>query len=73
VAGRHTDDPLLREAPAAYAELEVAAEVLLDRMRGEGGASLAQRRDERKQQAAADRRYAEAWLRWLDQQADQSG
>jgi hypothetical protein len=72
VAGRHTDDPLLRETQAAYAEVEAASEALLDQTRGVHGSTSSQRRQGRERQAAANRGYVEAWLRWLDRQTDQS-
>jgi hypothetical protein len=73
VFGRQTDDPLLREALAAYAEVEATSEAILDRTRGEDGSAMAQRRQSRERHAAVNRRYVEAWLRWLDHQAVQSG
>ena len=69
VLGRQTDDPLLREALAAYGEVEATSEAILDRTRGEDGSTSAQGRE---RHAAANRRYVEAWLRWLDHQAGQS-
>jgi hypothetical protein len=73
VAGRHTDDPLLRPTLAAYAEVEAISEAMLDRMGAQDGATSAQRRQDRERHEAATRRYVEAWLRWLDHQAAQSG
>lgn len=72
VSGRHTDDVLLREIEAAYAEVDAASEAMLDRMHGEAGSASAQRKQDRERHVAANRRYVEAWLRWLDHQAGQS-
>jgi hypothetical protein len=44
VAGRHTDDPLLRATQSAYAEVEAISEALLDRTRGQERSTWAQRR-----------------------------
>jgi hypothetical protein len=71
VSGRHTDDVLLREIEAAYAEVDAASEAMLDRMHGEAGSASAQRKQDRERHVAANRRYVEAWLRWLDHQAGQ--
>ena len=68
VAGPHTDDPLL-EATQDYGEVEAVAEAMLDRVHGQDRSTSAQRREDRERQAAANRRYVEAWLRWLDHQA----
>jgi hypothetical protein len=68
VAGRHTDDPLLRAILAAYAEVEAVSEAMLDRMGVRDGATSAQRRQDRERFEAATRRYVEVWLRWLDHQ-----
>jgi hypothetical protein len=68
VAGRHTDDPLLEATQAAYGEVEAIAEAMLDRAHGQDRSTSAQRREDREQQASANRRYVEAWLRWLDHQ-----
>jgi hypothetical protein len=72
VAGRHTDDPLLRAALAAYTEVEAVSEAMLDRATARDRSTSAQRRQERERQAATTRRYVEAWLRWLDHRAAQS-
>ena len=72
VAGRQTDDALLREIEAAYAEVEAASEAMLDRMHGKAGSASAQRNRDRERHLAANRRYVEAWLRWLDHQAGQA-
>jgi hypothetical protein len=72
VSGRHTNDALLREIEAAYAEVDAASEAMLDRMHGEAGSASAQRKQGRERHVAANRRYVEAWLRWLDHQAGQS-
>jgi hypothetical protein len=72
VSGRQTDDALLREIEAVYAEVDAASEAMLDRMRGEAGSASAQRKQDRERHVAANRRYVEAWLRWLDHQAGQS-
>jgi hypothetical protein len=69
VSGRHTDDALLREIEAAYAEVDAASETMLDRMHDKAGSASAQHKQDRERHVAANRRYAEAWLRWLDQQA----
>jgi hypothetical protein len=69
VSGRHTDDALLREIEAAYAEVDAASEAMLDRMHDEAGSASAEHKQDRERHVAANRRYAEAWLRWLDQQA----
>jgi hypothetical protein len=69
VAGRHTDDPLLEATQDAYGEVEAVAEAMLDRVHGQDRSTSAQRREDRERQAAANRRYVEAWLRWLDHQA----
>ena len=68
VAGRHTDDPLLRPTLAAYAEVEAISEAMLDRMGAQDGATSAQPRQDRERYEAATRRHVEAWLRWLDHQ-----
>jgi hypothetical protein len=73
VFGRQTDDRLLREVLAAYAEVEEISEAILGRMRGEDGSTSAQRRQDRERHDAANLRYVEAWLRWLDRHAGQSG
>jgi hypothetical protein len=72
VFGRQTDDRLLREVLAAYAEVEEISEAILGRMRGEDGSTSAQRRQDRERHDAANLRYVEAWLRWLDHHAGQS-
>ena len=72
VSGRQTDDALLREIEAAYGEVDAASEAMLDGMRGEAGSASAQRKQDRERHVAANRRYVEAWLRWLDHQAGQS-
>jgi hypothetical protein len=69
VSGRQTDDQLLREIEAAYAEVDATTEAMLDRTRDADGSSSAQQRE---RHAGANRRYVEAWLRWLDHQAGQS-
>jgi hypothetical protein len=63
VSGRHTDDVLLGEIEAAYAEVDAASEAMLDRMHGEAGSASAQRKQDRERHVAANRRYVEAWLR----------
>jgi len=73
VAGRHTDDPLLRATQDAFAEVEGISEAMLERMGARNGATSAQRREGRERYEAATRRYVEAWLRWLDHHAAQSG
>jgi hypothetical protein len=73
VAGRRTDDPLLQAVHDAYAEVEAISEAMLDRMGARDGATSAQRRQDRKRYEAATRGHVEAWLRWLDHQAAQSG
>jgi hypothetical protein len=73
VAGRHTDDPLLRATQDAFAEVEVISEAMLDRMGARDGATSAQRRQDRERSEAATSRYVEAWLHWLDHYAAQSG
>jgi hypothetical protein len=72
VSGRHTDDALLREIEAAYAEVDAASEAMLDRMHGEAGSASAQHKQDRERHLAANRRYVEGWLRWLDHQAGES-
>ena len=72
VSGRHTDDALLGEIEAAYAEVDAASEAMLEWMHGEAGSASAQPKQDRERHVAANRRYVEAWLRWLDHQADQS-
>jgi hypothetical protein len=69
VSDRQTDDALLREIEAAYAEVDAASETMLDRMHDKAGSASAQHKQDRERHVAANRRYAEAWLRWLDQQA----
>ena len=69
VAGRHTDDPLLEATQDAYGKVEAVTEAMLDRVHGQNRSTSAQRREDRERQAAANRRYVEAWLRWLDHQA----
>jgi hypothetical protein len=71
VSGRHTDDALLREIEAAYGEVDAASEAMLDRLHGEAGSTSAQHKQDRERHVAANRRYVEAWLRWLDHQAGQ--
>ena len=71
VAGRHTDDPLLRATQAAHGEVEAISAAMLDRAHGQDGSTSAQRREDRERHAAAARRYVGAWLRWLDHQAGQ--
>ena len=71
VSGRHTDDALLREIEAAYAEVDSASEAMLDRMHDKAGSASAQHKQDRERHVAANRRYAEAWLRWLHHQAGQ--
>jgi hypothetical protein len=68
VAGRHTDDPLLRATQEAYAKVEAISEAMLDRMGARDRATSAQWRQERERHEAATLRYVEAWLRWLDHQ-----
>jgi hypothetical protein len=50
---------------------DATSEAILDRTRGGDGSSSVQRKQHREQHAAANRRYVEAWLRWLDHQAGQ--
>ena len=71
VSGRQTDDPLLPEVQAAFGEVDATSEAILDRTRGGDGSSSVQRKQHREQHAAANLRYVEAWLRWLDHQAGQ--
>lgn len=66
VSGRQTDDPLLQATQAAYGEVDAILEAILDRMRGGDGSSSVRRKQLREQHAAANRRYVEAWLGWLD-------
>jgi hypothetical protein len=73
VAGRHTDDPLLEATQEAYGEVEAVSETMLDRAHGQDRSTSAQRREDRERHEAATRRYVEAWLRWLDHHAAQSG
>jgi hypothetical protein len=73
VAGRHTDDPLLEASQDAFAEVEGTSEAMLERMGARDGGTSAQRREDRERYEAATRRYVEAWLRWLDHHAAQSG
>jgi hypothetical protein len=73
VAGRSTEDPLLEATQDAFAEVEGTSEAMLDRMGTRDGATSAQRREDRERYEAATRRYVEAWLRWLDHHAAQSG
>jgi hypothetical protein len=73
VSGRQTDDPLLQATQAAYGEVDAISEAILDRMHGQDGSTSVQRRQHRERHAAANRRYVEAWLDWLDHhQAGQS-
>jgi len=72
VSGRRTDDALLQDIEAAYAEVDAASEAMLDRMYDKAGSASAQPKQDRERHVAANRRYVEAWLRWLDHQADQS-
>jgi hypothetical protein len=72
VSGRQTDDPLLQATQAAYGEVDATSEAILDRTRGGDGSTSVQRKQHREQHAAANRRYVEVWLRWLDHQAGQS-
>ena len=69
VAGRHTDDPLLRATQDAFAEVEGISEAMVERMGARKGATSAQRREDRERYEAATRRYVEAWLHWLDHQS----
>jgi hypothetical protein len=71
VSGRRSDDALLRAIEAAYAEVDAASEAMLDRMHGEAGSASAQPNQDRERHVAANRRYVEAWLGWLDHQAGQ--
>jgi hypothetical protein len=73
VAGRSTDDPLLEATQEAFGEVEAVSEAMLDRAHGQDRSTSAQRREDRERYEAATRRYAEAWLRWLDHHAAQSG
>jgi hypothetical protein len=72
LAGRRTDDQLLREVQAAWAECEELHEQQLQRGLERG--RRRRRRDlaetEPRTQAANDR-YLVAWRRWFDQQAQQ--
>jgi hypothetical protein len=70
LAGRRTDDELLGEVEAAWAEYEELTEQQLERVidRGAFGRRAELAVDERVQ-AAADR-YRAAWRRWLDRQAE---
>jgi hypothetical protein len=72
VSGRRSDDALLGEIEAASGEVDAASEALLDRMRGEAGSAWAQHKQDRERHVAANRRYVEAWLRWLAHRAGQS-
>jgi hypothetical protein len=72
VSGRHTDDALLREIEAAYAEVDAASETMLDRMHDKAGSASAQHKQDRERHVAANRRYVEAWLVWLNHQTGQS-
>ena len=72
VSGRQTDDPLLQATQAVYGEVDTISEAILDRTRGQDGSTSVQRRQHRERHAAANRRYVEAWLRWLDHQAGKS-
>ncbi len=65
--------PCCGEIEAAYAEVDAASEAMLDRMHRGAGSASAQYKQDRERQVAANRRYVEAWLRWLDHQAGQSG
>jgi hypothetical protein len=71
VSGRQTDDPLLQATQAAYGEVDTISEAILDRMRGGDGSLSVLRKQHRERHAAVNRRYVEAWLRWLDHQAGQ--
>jgi hypothetical protein len=72
LAGRRTDDELLGEVEAAWAEHEDLAEQW--RQRAVGGGTPARRRAEptveRREQVVTDR-YLVAWRRWFDRQAQQ--
>jgi hypothetical protein len=70
LAERRTDDELLREVEAAWAEHEDLAEQRRQRgvERGRRGRRSAAPTIERREQAATDR-YLVAWRRWLDRQA----
>jgi hypothetical protein len=72
VFGRQTDDPLLRATQGVYAEIDATSEAILDQTPGEDGSTSALRKESRERHAAANRRYVEAWLRWLDHQDGQS-
>jgi hypothetical protein len=72
VSGRHTDDALLRAIETAYAAVDAASEAMLERMHGEAGSAPAEPKQDRERHVAANRRYVEAWLRWLDHQVGQS-
>jgi hypothetical protein len=72
VSGRRTDDDLLGESERAYGEVDAASEAMLERVHGEAGSASVERKQDRERHVAANRRYVEAWLRWLDHQAGQS-
>jgi hypothetical protein len=72
LAGRRSDDELLGEVEAAWAEYEELTEQQFERAveRGLFGRSRAEPTVDERVQAAADR-YRAAWRRWLDRQAEQ--
>jgi hypothetical protein len=78
VAGRPTDDALLAETQAAFAAFESLEEREEDglgvrRAFGVRGRRRAHDAATEQQVDAAERRYREAWRRWLEQQpADRS-
>jgi hypothetical protein len=71
LAGRRTDDELLGEVEAAWAEYEELTEQELERGmdRKRSGRGRAGPRVEERLQAAADR-YRAAWRRWFDQRVE---
>jgi hypothetical protein len=71
LAGRRTDDELLGEAEAAWADHEDLAEQW--RQRAVGGGTPARRAEptiDRREQVVTDR-YLVAWRRWFDREAQQ--
>ena len=56
VSGRRTDEALLREIEAAYAEVDAASEAMLDRMHDEVPLASAQRKQDRERHIAVNRR-----------------
>jgi len=74
LAGRRTDDELLGEVEAAWAEHEDLAEQQRQRAveRRPPGRRRAEPTGDHREQAATDR-YLVAWRRWLDRQPSRAG